>query len=419
MLTVKYILRSTRSHSKSHFHHHGRFLSVSSKNNNIPSSPLHIDESPDVLLDMLEGNDSQSSNEGIIRSVDVVNGIALCSGLKEAKVGDLVQLEGGKGMGVVLSLEEYSVRLGVLQGNARTGNNVTMKPLASSSSSHKVGDQVSDHFRNLSGSQINPLGSVLGPKATDQHATNANATAAYVSSFPMMEEFVSKASRHWRTWPSKLSERTSTRHVIEKSDQCGTIFTGIPALDTLCPIRRGGSMIISGPQKNSTHLATKIANNFLSSQISTNSLLKDNNRHRQRRVIYVNMSHNDSSLIQLAKDLGIEAVDPANNGNRQHREQQHHRAVTLIGAPLNSTKSGGGMDNQSNVATFCRTLAPYVGIELGEHAAKHNQEDVLVIIDEVCVCAFDSFHASVYVSSFCMYAFVIVIRFFFFHIIYF
>ena len=79
-------------------------------------SSLGNDESESFLLEMIEGSpDAPIDMNGSVRSVDSPNGLLLCGGLRDARLGDVLFLEGG-GSGVVLALEGQGVVIGLLAG---------------------------------------------------------------------------------------------------------------------------------------------------------------------------------------------------------------------------------------------------------------------------------------------------------------
>jgi len=364
---------------------HRLFLAQRSHQRLRSSIPFAFDESADVLLERIDrdiGYQNELTIGGHIRSVDVNNGIVTCSGLSNAKIGDLVYLNennNNENIGIVLTLEEYSVRLGILNGNPRTGNLVTMKEKQlinkeeeETEERHKI--NITKLLEDISNTHIDSLGcsnmKIIGKENNEE---TVNESILYM---------LSKATCHWKHWSRKpinqhISAYTRMTNHTDNDDNIdnkntdiqGTIFSGVPALDLLCPIRRGGSIVISGPQKQCTQLATQISNNFLENDDKQNR----NKLKKKKRVIYVNLGHNKTVLTQLANELKINENDETNETKQ----------LTLISAPKSSSSS----------SLFSRTISPYLALELGEKAAMLKGEDVLVIIDEVGGLAHDVMNA--------------------------
>ena len=214
-------------------------------------------ESEAVLLEqLLEGLDGDAADQGgdatgRIRTVDSLHGLVECSGLAKARLGDIVTLEGGF-QAVVVSLERHAAKMAILASD--TSSNATA---AGAEVTLEVREGAAPHvdaqlLAGVSGLIVNPLGEawpqVAGPSTDDA-----------------MRAIVHGAVKKWRHWPSDAPRRLSKREKFQTGAEA-ILPTGIPVLDALFPLRRGGSLVIAGPPGAASakgSLACDIANNHV------------------------------------------------------------------------------------------------------------------------------------------------------------
>ena len=349
-------------------------------------STLKRDESEAALLEaLLDSSETltESNVKGRIRYFDTVSGIAECSGLQQVRVGDLVELEDGT-RGLVLSLEERTVKVAILTTGASLSASTICRDAAVQSVDEMYADPQSSDINGLleevSGRILNPLGENWPPENV--------ASPVPKDSDRTLQKIVHDAARKWRQWPSNAPSRLSTREVFQR------LPTGVPVLDALFPVRRGGSIVISGPPNatlDKSNLACAIAKNHVNGVYDRSfeermSLLaadKDEGNskmERPRRCIYVSVGHSASATARTAGSLGLAPKSAFSNENIKGGAEP----ITFIAAPAPDGLS-------PPLPLFIRSIAPFVALEIAERAMScgtssedtDGGEDVLVVIDEV------------------------------------
>lgn len=335
-------------------------------------------ESEAVLLEqLLEGLDGDAADQGgdatgRIRTVDSLHGLVECSGLAKARLGDIVTLEGGF-QAVVVSLERHAAKMAILASD--TSSNATA---AGAEVTLEVREGAAPHvdaqlLAGVSGLIVNPLGEawpqVAGPSTDDA-----------------MRAVVHGAVKKWRHWPSDAPRRLSKREKFQTGAEA-ILPTGIPVLDALFPLRRGGSLVIAGPPGAASakgSLACDIANNHV--DVAYDRSREARMAHggagvgagagagaaRGRRCVYVSVGHSASATAKAAQAIGL---SPAAGGASSTSDSVGARPISFVAAPAPDGLS-------APLPMFVRALAPFVALEIAERGAAAG-EDVMVIIDEV------------------------------------
>lgn len=332
------------------------------------------DESEAALLEMISGDDdaarssnSRAGREGMLMALDGPNGLATCSGLSSARIGDVVSI-GGSGSGVVLSLERRAVRLGLLAPGARVGAAVealSEGDTRSASQEESTSKSIEATLAAWTGRRVDAIGGTWPAPSSNSNQGSRSLLSADTCAL------ISSAVRHWRHWPSRLSARrpSGTKESSGEVNRSGTVPTGVPLVDALAPLRRGGALVLTGPPGcGGSALAATIARNHLNSYYplgNGDAAVSSSASPGVRRVLYVSLGPSEAAIAQTAAALGL-GLDHNNTA-----PPAVDIPMTLLAAPATSGSP-----------LFSRTLAPFVALELAQAAAS-NGDEVLVVIDGV------------------------------------
>ena len=333
------------------------------------------DESEAALLEMISGDDDAASSsnsgagrEGMLMALDGPNGLATCSGLSSARLGDVVSI-GGSGSGVVLSLERRAVRLGLLAPGARVGAAVealSEGDTSSASQEESISKSIEASLAAWTGRRVDAIGGTW-PALSSSNSNQGSRSLLSADTCAL----ISSAVRHWRHWPSRLSARrpSGAKGSFGEGKRSGTVPTGVPLVDALAPLRRGGALVLTGPPGcGGSALAATIARNHLNSYYplgNGDAAVSSSASSGVRRVLYVSLGPSEAAIAQTAAALGL-GLDHDNTA-----PPAVNRPMTLLAAPATSGSP-----------LFSRTLAPFVALELAQVAAS-NGDEVLVVIDGV------------------------------------
>eukprot|EP00614_Pseudopedinella_elastica_P028453 CAMPEP_0172640502 /NCGR_PEP_ID=MMETSP1068-20121228/223328_1 /TAXON_ID=35684 /ORGANISM="Pseudopedinella elastica, Strain CCMP716" /LENGTH=590 /DNA_ID=CAMNT_0013453903 /DNA_START=8 /DNA_END=1780 /DNA_ORIENTATION=- len=267
-------------------------------------------------------------------------GVIACSGLSGSRVGDLVEIVPGPGaekcgLGAVLSLEEKNVRIGLLGGAARKSSQVRVLP-----QTYQEGAGLEALLADISGRCVDPLGAAwpIPDQASGQEPL-------------ALRGVLSTVVRGWRSWGRKLSDHSA-------QGTSGVVWTGIGVIDSLAPLRRGGSLVLSGPSSaGKLELAISLARAHQGcAEVG-----------RKRRTLFVSLGQSEAGVARTSALLGL---DDASSGTEKTTP-----GLTLLCAPTSMTKPASSV--------FLRALTPIVALELGQWSAQEYGEDVLVVVEEM------------------------------------
>jgi len=328
------------------------------------------DESEAALLEMISGdhdaarsNNSGADREGMLMALDGPNGLATCSGLSSARLGDVVSI-GGDSSGVVLSLERRAVRLGLLAPGARVGAAVEAlgeSVRGSAGQEEAVASAIEATLAAWTGRRVDAVGGTWPAPSTGSNEGSRSLPSANTCAL------LSSAVRHWRHWPSKLSARkpSGAKEASDEVNLSGIVPTGVPLVDALAPLRRGGALVLTGPPGcGGSALAATIARNHLNSYYPLgdgDAAASPSASSGVKRVLYVSLGPSEAAIAQTAAALGL-GLD---------HDNANAPMTLLLAAPASAGSP-----------LFSRTLAPFVALELAQAAASKGDE-VLVVIDGV------------------------------------
>lgn len=334
---------------------------------------MGIETEDSLVEDILSSvKSSERPRSGHIRRIHREGFVASVDGLMEAKLGDVVRIEGSTAPGIVLMMGVDYAKVGLLgPGLPSKGAEVTLVSTSGPQGLALSSEEKLNLLRDFGGKATLATSAQLYDPTTNphQHGGGGNASEGEEASL-LGARLVREALPHHHTGhegPGGVAHRASAREVEARRREGALSFprflnTGCVLVDLLRPLPVGGSMGVVGDPfvVQDAQLATRIAQQFV----------RDHTKRGSRcHAIVVGVGLSVPRLAQASREL---QVDMGGTGEGL-RAASPNPNMTVIAVP----------DAHSPVA---HVASPHIALNLAEVAAEDGSH-VLVVVDDLgAVC---------------------------------